>query len=871
MFRKLSLRLRSLFRSPAVDRELDDEVRHHLEMQQEELIRRGIPASQAAALAHRQFGNTTLHKEECRDARNLAWLENIAQDFLHSFRTLRRNAGFTAIAIITLAFGIGATTALYSVLDAALLHPLSAREPDRLVWLQEYSTGHKESGGNPARLADWQTARSFSAVAGFYYEGAVWVSPQGPLQLQVLRTVGDMTAVLQARLRLGRAFTAAEIRGEGQPVALLTARSFSQRFQSDPAILNQTLRLGSVGYRLIGILSSDVDYPEGTDLWVPTPREIQRTSRVAGFLDIVGRLTAGVAVAQAQAEIDVLSSHLASQYPATDRGRSALLTPLSEAVAETVRKPLLVLFAAVASVLLIGCLNISGLLLARGLARRREAAIRVSVGAGYARLVRLFFAESLWLATAGCALGLMLAFAGVALLKAVLPPEVPHLAAVSVNIRVALCGVALSLLAAIGFGALPAWQFAAGAQNVALKDGGAGSVGSRKNRLRALLVMAEIAFSVILLVTAALLATSFLKLRTRSPGFNSAHAYTFTLEFPWDTEPGVLNATAADTLSRLSALAGTVSCGVVDRLPLHGGSQSNVLVVRGKTLPPALADKEFGFRTASPGFFAAAGVPLLAGSIYRDWQGINGPHEALISQRLATLFFPGEDPIGHEIASTGPSRNLRWFRIVGVVGSIVSHPTDSESAAEVYVPWGATYWPLMNFVARSERPLADVSRYVHDQIQRVNTSQVFSPVATLDERTAETRSAPRTAALLVGSFAFVALALAALGIFGLMAQETARRTQEIGVRLALGAEPAGIAADAILRGLKLAVAGVALGSAGAWYSSGLLESLLFGVAPHDMLPYSLAALILLVAVLGASLLPAWRASRIDPIQALRHE
>jgi len=343
------------------------------------------------------------------------------------------------------------------------------------------------------------------------------------------------------------------------------------------------------------------------------------------------------------------------------------------------------------------------------------------------------------------------------------------------------------------------------------------------------------------------------------------------LEFPWDTKPGVLNSSAADTLSRLSGLPGTISCGVVDRLPLHGGSQSNLLIVRGKTLPPSLAEKEFGFRTASPGFFAAAGIPVISGSVYRDWQGINGTREALISERLATLLFTGEDPVGHEIASTGVSRSLRWFRIVGVVGSILSRPTDSEPAAEVYVPWGATYWPLMNFVVRSERPMADISHYVHDQIQAVHSSQIFSTVVALDERTAETRSAPRTAALLVGGFAFVALALAALGIFGLMAHETAQRTQEIGVRLALGAEPAGIAADALLRGIKLAVAGVALGLGGAWYASGLLESLLFGIAPHDILPYSLAGLILLLAATCASLLPAWRAARIDPIQALRHE
>lgn len=870
MIHKLLLRLRSLFHFPALDRELDDEVRHHIEMQQEELVRRGIPESQAALMARRQFGNTTLYKEECRDARNLAWLENIAQDFRHSVRTLRRNPGFTGIGIVTLALGIGATTALFSVVDAALLHPISAREPGRLVWLQEFSKGHSESGSNPARLADWQTARSFNA-AGIYSEGAVWVGPNGPVQLQVLRMVGNMNGVLEAKLQLGRDFTAAEIRGEGEPVAMLTAGAFSRRFQSNLAVLHQVLRFGGTAYQVVGVLSPELDYPEEIDVWAPAPREIQKTSRAAGFLGIVARLAPGVPVAQAQAEIDVLTARLRSRYPATDRDRSASLAPLASHVSDSVRKPLLVLFGAVASVLLIGCLNIAGLLLARGLARRREAAIRVSVGAGYARLVRLFFAESLLLAGAGCALGLTLAAAGVALLKTVLPAEVPHLAAVSVNTRVVLGGVGLSLIAAVVFGALPAWQFASGAQNLALKDGGAGSVGSRRSHLRAVLVMAEVAFSAVLLVTAALLGTSFLTLRSQPEGFNSAHAYSFALGLPWDTDSSVLNSVATDTLTRLNAFPGTISSGVVDRLPLHGGSQSNVLVVRGKPLPPSLSEKEFGFRTASPGFFAAAGIPVLAGSVYRDWQGIKGTREAVISQRLAALLFPGEDPVGHEISAGGPAQDLRWFRIVGVIGSVASRPTDSEPAAEVYVPWGATYWPLMNFVLRTERPLADVSRYVHDQIQNGNSSQIFSPVASLDERTAETRAAPRTAALLVGGFAVVALALAALGIFGLMAHETARRTQEIGVRLALGAEPGSIARDGIVHAVKLAVAGLVAGLAGAWYVSRSLESLLFGVAPHDALSYAVAAGILLLAAICAGLLPALRAARIDPIQALRYE
>ena len=871
MWQKLALRLRSLFRANAVDQDLDDEVRFHVEQQTEEFVRRGMPREEAARTARRRFGNELLHKEECRDTRKVAWFENVMQDLRHGVRTLRRTPGFTVVSVLTLALGIGATTALFSVIDAALLHPLTLPDPDRLVWLQEFSKGHNESGGNPPRLADWQKAQSFSAVGGFYSESTVWASSNGPAQLQVLRTVGDLVGALEAKLQRGRAFTNAETRGEGQPVALLTATAFRQRFQSNARVLDQSLRVGTTTYQVVGILSEGFDYPEGSDVWTPAPREVQKAGRAAGFLGVVARLKPDVSLVQAQAEVDVLSLRLAEQYPDSDRERSASLTPLAEHVASGVRKPLLLLFGAVASVLLIGCLNIAGLLLARGLARRREAAIRISVGAGYGRLVRLFFAESLLLAGAGCFGGLLLAFSGVAVLKAALPAEVPHLADLSVNPLVILGGIGIALACALIFGALPAWQFASGAQSFALKDGSAASIGGKRNALRSILVVSEVALSVVLLITATLLANSFLNMRSRAFGFDPANAYTFNLELPWDTDIGVLNSVATDTLARLKSLPGTISCGVVDTLPLHGGSQSNLFQVRGKTLPPFLADKEFSYRTASPGYFAAVGIPVVAGTLYRDWQGVKGPREALISQRLAAILFPGEEPIGHEIGRPGLNREVRWFRIVGVVGSVPSHSTDSEPAAEVYVPWGATYWPLLNFVVRTDLPLVNVSRYVHSQLQKASSSYVYSPVSSLEERTAETRSAPRKVALVVASFATTALALATLGIFGLMAHETTRRTQEIGVRLALGAKPSTIASDSIFRGVRLATAGLVLGLGASWYTSQFLESTLFGIAPHDAPSYVVAAAVLLTAAVCASLLPALRAARTNPIQALRHE
>jgi predicted permease len=402
-------------------------------------------------------------------------------------------------------------------------------------------------------------------------------------------------------------------------------------------------------------------------------------------------------------------------------------------------------------------------------------------------------------------------------------------------------------------------------------------VGMRKSGLRNLFVIGEVAFSAVLVVLATLLGASFLKIRSQPVGFNSAHAYAFTVELPWDTDSKVVDAAAFEMVSRMNNFPGTIAGGVVDRLPLHGPSQSRLLQVRGKTLSTSISEKEFGFRTANAGYFAAAGIPLVSGAIYRDWPvGKKGVPEAVISQRLAEILFPGENPIGREISDqargTGAKGKPTWFRIVGEVSSIPARPTDAEPAAELYVPWGATYWPLMNFVIRTERPLADVSRYVHEQTKHLaGADQIPSVTATLDERISETRSTPRSAALLVSGFAAAALALATLGIFGLMAHETARRTQEIGVRLALGAEPRSVAVDSVVRAAKLACVGLAAGLVAAWFASTLLKSLLFGIAPHDVFSYAMAAAMLLAAAMLASLLPALRAAQIDPVRALRHE
>jgi predicted permease len=802
----------------------------------------------------------------------------VFEDLRSAYRGLRRSPFFAGVVVATLALGIGAASALFAVVDSALLRPLPGVEPQRLVWLQEYRN-HEESGGTPPRFADWQRAHSFSAMCGIYSDRAIFQTEHGPVRLRILHTLGDPNKTLGLPLLLGRGFTSAENRADGQPVALLTAQAWRHDLGADPNVLKRTLRLGSAEYQVVGILDSDasrgIQFPEDVDVWVPMSPDVARAPRQAGFLGEVARLAPGVSIEGAQAEVNLIIGRLAAAYPATDKDRSATLVSLQDYVSHTARRPLVTLLAAAGAVLLIACVNIAGLLISRGLARQREAAIRVSVGAGFLRLARLFFAESILLAAAGGALGLAVADFGIGVLKSVLPPDIPHLAAVTLDWRVVACSLAVAALSAVLFGALPAWQFAARGQSAALKSAGKGTTDIGHARLRAALVIIEVALSLILLVTAGLLTNSFFRLRDQPAGFNAADAYSFAVPFGWDSDPSLLNTFASGALSRLTTSPGVVAAGVVDQLPLHGGSQSGSLLVQGVELEPALAIKQFSWRTASAGYFSAAGIPVKAGTLYSDWVGGKGRMEALITDRAAAELFPGGNALGHLIAEAARGKDAvkapHWFRIVGIVGSVRLNPSDPVTEAGVYVPWGATYWPGMNFVVKSTRGLTDFSRLVRAHVQPLTNAAMVEDIGSLESLTAETRSSERVRANMLAAFAGVALALSAIGLFGTLSHEVTRRTQDFGVRLALGAAPRGIAWLAVRSALLLATTGMAIGIAASFWTSQFLRGLLFGIEPFDVTAYALAALLLLATAVLAALAPAAKAARIDPIEALRHD
>ena len=743
------------------------------------------------------------------------------------------------------------------------------------MWLQEFGIDHEPSGGNPPRFADLEHLRSFAAICAMYSDQAVMAAEEGPVRLHVLHTSGDPYQAMKPSLIAGRPFTAAEDRGEGSAVALLKAKAWRRYFAADPKVLNRALRLGSTDYQVVGIIDSDsrhIEFPEEVDVWTPINGDVARSDRRSGFLSEVARLAPGVSLQHAQAEVNAVAAQLARSYPATDKGRSIRLSPLRDYLSQEARRPLLTLFAASAAVLLVACVNISGLLLARGLSRSREAAIRIALGAGVSRVARLFFAESLWLAFTGCCLGLLAASLGIDALRVLLPANIPYLAAARLNGTAVAYAITTACLAVVLFGVLPAWQFARGGQAAGMKRNGRG-IAFGGSQLRSTLVVVEIALSLVLLVTASLLTDSFFRMKNQSAGFNTSSAYSFYVPFSWDSSPSLLNSFSEKALLRLLTSPGVIAAGTVDALPLHGGSQSRPLLIKGQELEGALAVKQFSWRTATSGYFEAAGISLKSGRIYRDWMGGKGERDVVISDQLAKSLFPRGDALEHYISSAPRDRTKSpdWFRIVGVVGSVRLRPSDATSEAEVYVPWGATYWPQMHFVVKSNRGLDEFSRLVRNHVQPLTDLGILEQVDSLDHLIADSEASDRVRTILISGFAAAALALSAIGLFGTLSQEVTRRRQDFGVRLALGAEPISIAWLAVRWALIVTAVGLMMGLGVCTWTAQLVRGLLFEIHPWDVGAYLTAICILLMTAVSAALIPAIRAARTDPMTALRDE
>jgi predicted permease len=871
----VTARWRTLFKRTRVETELDAEMEFHLVMRVEQLRAQGYSDKEARAMARREFGNTESLKEEVRDTFGWRWLEEFAADLRYGWRGLRRTPTFSITAVLTLALGILSLTVMFAIADSVLFRSLPLRDAERLVWLQESRKG-EEGGSNPQRLRDYQMLTNLEHVAGAYSEGVVVSSGGDPKRLVVVRMFGDVLAASGIELLMGRGPNGAERNATANPVVVLTRSAARQLFGSEEAALNKTLRVDGAAHTVIGIAPSLGHFLREVDGWIPAGKSLQEIPRVAGFLGIMGRLKTGVRTEQAQSELDSLVQRLRSEYRETDADLSARLWPLQEYVTRESGRAILLFAAAAIALMLVICTNLAGLLLARLWSRGREAAIRVALGAERFRLARLFLSEALLLAMAGGLLGIGGAAVAVDALTRKFPDvDIPGFVDAAVDWRVLLMAVGATLLCALLFGLTPAMQFARGATATRLKEGGSGTAGVQRQRLRGLFVVGEIAFSTMLVICAGLLVLSFQRATSVPAGFQPEGAVSVNVNFSWETPGTKLEQVSRDAMERLSSLPGVDASGIVDRAPFEGGSQSAPVWVQGQAFTDERAEIPVDWKTATRGFFEAARVPVLAGELYgRDPYQRRAP-VAVVNDAFARLYFGERSAIGKSIAFRQRNKPIdastRWYRIVGVVSSVRKEAWERRPTPQVFLPWGDQYWPMMTFVVRGKGEPAALARQIHGELRRMLPDQVIQPPRRLETLMEEAYALPRVRTWLLFGFAAMSLLISVVGLYGLLAGEVVSRTQEFGVKLALGAMPATILRESLGRGMRRAVLGILVGLGLAAFASKALASFLFGVEPRDATTFALSTVVLIFAALLACYGPAKRAASTNPLTALRHE
>jgi predicted permease len=827
-----------------------EELLFHLEEKTRANVDAGMDHAAARELALRSFGNRSVLGDAMRDVDVILWLDHLRRDLLHALRGLGRRPGLAFTAIASLALGIGATTALFSLADSVFLRPLPFPHPERIVAIDETKRG-EPSNSNPMRMRDWAAqVPGLESVGGYYSEGLVLTGEGAPVRLQTLRAFGKFLEVLGGKPALGRLFSANE-----ESVILLSNQLWRSRYQGDAAVLGRVLHLNGAAYTVIGVLPAGVRFPDEIDVIAPAPASVRDAPRKAGFLSIVGRRKAEASLEQVNQQLAAVAQRLAQQYPATDRERSAQAVPLQIELGADARKPLLLLLCAAGLVLLIACVNVASLLLSRAIERTKESAIRISLGAGTGALVRHYLAESLVLSLGGGVAGLLLGRLALAGLLRLMPVNFPLPTAPEYNWRAALFALGVSLVSGFLFGWAPAWQAASGR----LTESYRATTSAQGLWTRRFLVAAQVAISVLLLVAVGLVAKSLYQMQTAPMGFQPAKVLTVRVNFGWDTPESRLNEYAARVLENVAQVPGVAAVGLVDRLPLKGSTQTGPILVRGADLSPDLKEKPVDERAIKGDYFRAAGIPILAG------KAALSPRETIVNQTLVHRYFPQGGALGRQISTNGK----QYFTIVGVAGDVRVDATQLEQPAEMFIRVEDTYWPLQNYVIRAVGDPVSIAAGVREAMQRVDPNQLIEQVAPMTRTLAESSSDQRARVWLLGSFAAIALLLAAIGLYGVLASDVAQRRIEIGIRLALGAEPGRILSKTVSQGLLLAAIGVAAGLAGALALTRLVASFLYGVAPTDPLVFGAVALVLIATAAVSSWIPALRASRVDPALTLR--
>ena len=890
--RQFFAKLANLFRGAATERDMTREMAAHLALLQEGFEAKGFSPADAKLAAVRAYGNLEYTKELHRDARSFAWLENTLRDIQYGARNLLRTPGFTIVAATVLALGIGANTAIFSVVNAVLLQPLAYKDPNRLVTVLHYGTAPVAT----ANYLDWRDqSNSFEAMgAADNWSANLTGSDNFPAiqaeHLHGLKVTQNMLPMLGVKPLLGRLFLNGEDREGASHEAIVSYSLWQRRFNGDRNILGQIINLDSEGYTVVGVMPPGFRFAPfwatKSEVWVPNSLAASLHQRGGNHLRVFARLKSGVTLEQARADIAIVTGRLEKQFPGSNH--DVVVRPLKENVVGDIETPLMLMLGAVAFVLLIACANVAHMLLARTADRQKEVAVRVALGAGKARLVAQFLTENLLLASLGALLGLLLAFAGTKALVALSPAYLPRVENVGIDARAVIFLICTTLFTALAFGLTPALHAAAGNLSDALKESGRStSDGTRRNQLRSFLVASEFALAFILLIGAGLMIRSFYILQSVDTGFNPHNVISMVVSVAGtqEAEAGRRDTFYRDLLRKVRSLPGVSAVGAINHLPLVGDLWDRNFEIEGRPASRPGETPDAVYRIVLPGYFDTMRLPLKRGRAINYQDNAKSPSVVVINERLAQQFFPGQNPVGKRFTLTSrdnPRRN--WLTVIGVVANaslddMVSPPYPEVYLAALQTPefMGessdqiAPHMTYITLVARGNANLTQLSTSLQQVVRSFDRNLTISDVLTMDEAVATATSQPRFEMLLLGMFGVLALVLAAVGIYGVMNYTVSRRTREIGIRMSLGASRSDILRMVLARAAVQASTGAIVGVVGALLLSKLMAKMLFGVQPTDLTTFVAVTIVLSLAALLASGFPARKAMRIEPMIALRSE
>jgi putative ABC transport system permease protein len=889
LFVKARSFLRNLFLSRGVEAELDREVHSHLELLIAENIRAGMTPREAERAARVELGGIEQVKEDVREQQMGNWLRSVFSDCRYGLRQLRKNPGATAVMVFTLALAIGATTAIFSVVYGVLLRPLPYPDSNRIMAVFEVSSkGHRTHLADPNFDDFRDQSRSFQAIAKYHDDIASVSGTSQPTRTAIAVVSPDFLKVFGIQPILGRDFSASDAKKGAGPTVLVSYGYWSQHLGSLRDLSQSHLKIDGAVYSVIGVLPAEFQFPRDVSLWLPTDLEGENQSRTAHNYLAVGRLRDGVTVEQANQDISAIARRI--HETSSEQGdyllKDGIVLPLQDSITGEARPALLILLGAVGFLLLVACANVANLLLAQASVRERELAIRSALGAARGRLIRQFLTEAFLLSLVGGGLGVLGALGGVAGLVSLAPESLPRLESVSISIPVLAFAFLLSTAVAAGLGAFTAARATSGDLRKGLEEGGRGQAGSQgSQRVGRVIVAAQIAITLVLVVGAGLLGRSLMKVLEVNPGFRVDKIVTMDVTLPWVEDPKAKAGQGiffSNLIDRLKQIPGVRKVGAASALPLEGGFPDGMFLLMTQSEIPKSMDG-FGalqqqkerigvadFGVATDGYFQVLGIPLIRGRMFDEHDGANSPHVAVISESLARDRWPKQDPIGHTIEFGNMDGDLRLLTIVGIVGDIHDYGLDAPPRPTVYVnllqrpPSAITVTMLSD---ADTRLVSSAARGILQDLDpeiptRFRTfSQVYS--ASLGSR--------RFNVILIGFFGLTALLLATAGVFGVMAYSVSRRTREIGVRVALGADSGDVLRMILGQGLRTIFVGVAIGIIGSLALTRTVETLLFGVTATDPLTFVGVTLLLVGVALLACYVPARRATKVDPLVALRYE